>query len=84
MGYNVWPNPVRKGESVNIAINGQETEFGQWTAVIYDLEGRTVVEKKIEPTTVMRCNMMPGTYIVNIMDGASKNMGKGKKIIVTD
>lgn len=82
--YNVWPNPVRKGESVNIAINGQETEFGQWTAVIYDLEGRTVVEKKIEPTTVMRCNMKPGTYIVNIMDGASKNMGKGKKIIVTD
>lgn len=80
--FSVWPNPVRKGETVNISLTGQHAMSGELKATIYDLEGRKVAEKRIGTETAVRCDMVPGTYIVNITDEASKAVGKGRKIVV--
>ena len=82
MEFSVWPNPVRKGEAVNISLTGQYATSGEWKATIYDLEGRKVAEKRIDSGATVRCDMVPGTYIVNITDGTSKAVGKGRKIVV--
>lgn len=82
VNYRVWPNPVRRGENVNVALDSQYATSGEWKATIYDLEGRKVAETRIDSGATVRCDMVPGTYIVNITDGMSKAVGKGRKIVV--
>ena len=85
LDFNVWPNPVKRGEMVNIDVRSQEpVASGRWAAAIYDLEGRKVIEKTItSDNTAFSCNLERGTYIMTLTDSSTGRTGKSKKIVVT-
>ena len=85
LDFNVWPNPVKRGEMVNIDVRSQEpVASGRWAAAIYDLEGRKVIEKTItSDNTAFSCNLEKGTYIMTLTDSSTGRTGKSKKIVVT-
>jgi hypothetical protein len=74
----IHPNPVRKGQDVNIRLsNINNQQYGH--VVVYDLQGRSVVSKALELTESIRLStdhLTKGLYIVHLSIGESSEIFK--------
>jgi len=74
----IHPNPVRKGQDVNIRLsNINNQQYGH--VVVYDLQGRSVVSKSLELTESIRLStdhLTKGLYIVHLSIGESSEIFK--------
>ena len=74
----IHPNPVRKGQDVNIRLsNINNQQYGH--VVVYDLQGRSVVSKSLELTESIRLStdhLTKGFYIVHLSIGESSEIFK--------
>lgn len=81
-GLNVYPNPLRRGESLTVRLQEQAGENAM--LVITDMEGRTVCRQKIEAgatsATVEAGMLFPGKYIYTLIS-PDKQPLSGKLIV---
>ena len=81
-GLNVYPNPLRRGESLTVRLTEQAGENA--ILVITDMEGRTVCRQKIDAgansATVEAGILFPGKYIYTLIS-PDKQPLSGKLIV---
>lgn len=81
-GLNVYPNPLRRGESLTVRLQEQAEENAM--LVITDMEGRTVCRQKIDAgansATVEAGILFPGKYIYTLIS-PDKQPLSGKLIV---
>lgn len=81
-GLNVYPNPLRRGESLTVRLQEQAGENAM--LVITDMESRTVYRQKIEAgatsATVEAGMLFPGKYIYTLIS-PDKQPLSGKLIV---
>lgn len=81
-GLNIYPNPLRRGESLTVRLQEQAGENAM--LVITDMEGRTVCRQKIEAgatsATVEAGMLFPGKYIYTLIS-PDKQPLSGKLIV---
>ena len=81
-GLNIYPNPLRRGESLTVRLQEQAGENAM--LVITDMEGRTVYRQKIEAgatsATVEAGMLFPGKYIYTLIS-PDKQPLSGKLIV---
>lgn len=84
INFNVWPNPVLQGQPLNIAISTHTSNAGsQWVVTVHDLTGHKILEKSIcGESSVACCTLEKGTYIVTVLDAATKWSSAGKRIVI--
>jgi hypothetical protein len=82
----VFPNPV-KGTIVRIVLN--DLAPGNYTAALFDAQGRITGEKKFRVTSKTQTEQMnapaaQGQYILNIINKEGRSVYNGKVLITTD
>ena len=76
--FNIFPNPVKKGQTLNI-----ETTFGQSQFSLFNIRGQLMESGFIsEGNLKIHNNMSSGTYILSITNDDKKEIGF-RKFIVT-
>jgi hypothetical protein len=82
----VYPNPV-KGTTVRIVLN--DLAPGNYTAALFDAQGRITGEKKFRVTSKTQTEQMnapaaQGQYILNIINKEGRSVYNSKVLITTD
>lgn len=84
LSLDIYPNPIRKGESLNIKIGGLQDQGGQLT--IFDSYGRAVEEIIIQPNarnlSIIMKNQTFGFYFMKLTNQHNKSVSK--KFLIKD
>lgn len=73
-GLNLYPNPVTTGKVFISSKNDLEKEI-----IIFDILGKKVLQIKIDSKELNVSNLLPGVYIIKIIE---ENATSSRKLIV--
>ncbi|MBQ0015923.1 MAG: T9SS type A sorting domain-containing protein [Bacteroidales bacterium] len=74
------PNPVLAGQMLRVAISAEQTDLNGAKLLVYDVQGRQMIEQKAEIENMVQANFSAGVYSVHVL--LSDGRHAARKLVV--